>query len=70
MGDDYHTNYNELNLDRIKMTFESLTKRKYEYKIDDAKYENYQLDEQGKNMTNTELLEYQQRKIKDQGPGD
>lgn len=56
----------KLNLDRIKMTFESLTKRKYEYKIDDAKYENYQLDEQGKNMTNTELLEYQQRKIKDQ----
>ena len=48
------------------MTFESLTKRKYEYKIDERKYENYQLDEQAKNMTNTELLEYQQRKIKDQ----
>lgn len=48
------------------MTFESLTKRKYEYKIDEGKYENYQLDEQAKNMTNTELLEYQQRKIKDQ----
>ena len=56
----------KLNLDRIKMTFESLTKRKYEYKIDEGKYENYQLDEQAKNMTNTELLEYQQRKIKDQ----
>lgn len=48
------------------MTFESLTKRKYEYKIDEGKYENYQLDEQAKNMTNTELLEYQQKKIKDQ----
>ena len=48
------------------MTFESLTKRKYEYKIVEGKYENYQLDEQAKNMTNTELLEYQQRKIKDQ----
>ena len=48
------------------MTFESLTKRKYEYKIDEGKYENYQLDEQAKNMTNTELLEYQQGKIKDQ----
>ena len=48
------------------MTFESLTKRKYEYKIDEGKYENYQLDEQAKNMINTELLEYQQRKIKDQ----
>ena len=56
----------KLNLDRIKMTFESLTKRKYEYKIVEGKYENYQLDEQAKNMTNTELLEYQQRKIKDQ----
>ena len=40
--------------------------QRYEYKIDEGKYENYQLDEQAKNMTNTELLEYQQRKIKDQ----
>lgn len=48
------------------MTFESYARRKYEYKVDDAKYDNYELDEQGKNMTNTELLEYQQRKIKNQ----
>ena len=48
------------------MTFESYARRKYEYKIDEGKYENYQLDEQAKNMTNTELLEYQQRKIKNQ----
>ena len=28
------------------MNFDSLTKRKYEYKIDEAKYDNYQLDDQ------------------------
>ena len=48
------------------MNFDSLIKRKYEYKIDEAKYDNYQLDDQAKNMSNSELLEYQQRKIKDQ----
>ena len=37
-----------------------------ENKIDEAKYDNYQLDDQAKNMSNSELLEYQQRKIKDQ----
>ena len=116
MGDDYHTNYNELisiektlnaqmtelqkcvegktnsvklemkNKDNImahqkkrealnalnEKTGPSLPgkeeekRRKNKYKIDERKYENYQLDEQAKNMTNTELLEYQQRKIKDQ----
>ena len=46
------------------MNFDSLTKRKYEYKIDETKYDNYQLDDQAKNMSNSELLEYQQRKVR------
>ena len=55
----------KMNLDRMKMKFSGLTKKKYEYKVDE-KYDNYQLDEQRRNMNNEELLQDQQRRLKDQ----
>lgn len=55
----------KMNLDRMKMKFSGLTKKKYEYKVD-SKYDNYQLDEQRRNMNNQELLQDQQRRLKDQ----
>lgn len=55
----------KMNIDRIKLKFEGLTKKKYEYKVD-SKYDNYQLDERAQQMNNEELLQDQGRKIKEQ----
>lgn len=55
----------KMNLDRMKMKFSGLTKKKYEYKVD-SKYDNYQLDEQRRNMNNQELLQDHERRLKDQ----
>lgn len=55
-----------MNHDRMKMKFDSLKQRNYSYKGNTDKYDNYEEDDQMKNMGTEELLKYQEQKIQNQ----
>ena len=55
-----------MNHDRMRMKFDSLKQKNYSFKGDTAKYDDYQEDENMKNMGTEELLKYQEQKIKSQ----
>ena len=55
-----------MNHDRMRMKFDSLKNKNYSYKGNTDKYDDYQEDENMKNMGTEELLKYQEEKIKNQ----
>ncbi|MCQ2818190.1 MAG: SNARE domain-containing protein [archaeon] len=52
--------------DRMKMKFDTLKAKQYGYKGDSSKYDNYEEDENMKNMGTEELLKYQEEKLQNQ----